>query len=230
MRQYRYTHYSLLLFFKGTSAVSYCGDGEVDPDNDEECEIGGVGCSENCTCEDGFEPTESYSVNCKLTGSGCGDGVMDEGEECEVGGLGCSSDCKCMEGYVPQTPAAVNCTPSTDEDGRLRNICRAVSGADESGFVCLSENSTEYLRCALSQSVSVMMPCPAGTRCRASKGVFQVYNPCVWEAADYPPILPEDSDSIDYSDSSSSDEAEAEAEEGSKSGSEESQYIPASCT
>lgn len=212
----------------GTSAAPYCGDGEVDPDNDEECEIGGLGCSENCTCEDGFEPTEPYSANCRLVEGGCGDGTVGEGEECEVGGLGCSSDCKCTDGYVPQTPAAVDCAPSSEDDGRLRDICRAVSGANESGYVCLSEDSTEYLRCALADGVSAMMPCPAGTRCKASKGVFQVYNPCGWMSADYPPVFPEDSDSGSkiVSDSDSDSEAEVPVEGSMHGSEEESQYVP----
>lgn len=152
--------------------------------------------------------------------SGCGDGVIGDGEECEVGGLGCDErGCTCLPGYVPTVPPSVNCVPSSGDEDRLKRICGSVSAANESGYVCLSENSTEYLRCALSESVSAMMPCAPGTRCKASTGVFQIYNPCLWEHADYPVILPDDSDSSDEEDDSEENGSELT----------ETQYIPIVC-
>lgn len=169
-----------------------------------------------------------YSVNCKLEGSGCGDGTIDEGEECEIGGVGCSSDCTCEDGYKPQSPAAVNCVPSGGDEDKLKEICRSVADPSQSGYVCLSGNATEYLRCALSGNVFVMMPCAPGTRCKASTGVFQIYNPCLWEQADYPVILPDSND--DKSDSDSSDDGEEEEGEKRKYSSEEdSRYVPVNC-
>ena len=83
----------------------------------------------------------------------------------------------------------MDCTPIP-----LRDICeRLTESPDDSGYVCLSEGSSEYLRCHLTEKVATMMACAAGTRCKAPVGVFQVYSPCLWESySEYPDIYPRD--------------------------------------
>lgn len=159
-----------------------CGNGIID--DGEECEIGGVGCSDECKCTDEFTPADPPTTDC-LKKSYCGDGILAEDEECEIGGVGCSSECKCAGGYTVSSPASVDCTAIS-----LTEICESLTESpDDSGYVCLSEDSSEYLRCHLTEKVATMMACAAGTRCKAPVGTFQVYSPCLWESySEYPDI------------------------------------------
>ena len=60
-------------------------------------------------------------------------------------------------------------------------MCKSFNASLEaSGFVCLGHNSSEYLRCHLAEKVAYMMPCAAGTSCRAPVNRYTAYNPCVW--------------------------------------------------
>ena len=70
-----------------------CGNGIVV--GDEECEIGGDGCSGTCTCLPGWYPRGDKSVSCYRI---CGDGTVAGDEECDRGS-GCSDDCKCLSGW-----------------------------------------------------------------------------------------------------------------------------------
>lgn len=119
----------------------------------------------------------------------CGDGILSEDEECEIGGVGCSDECKCMGGYAVSDPVSVNCAPAS-----LKEVCeRLTESPDDSGYVCMSEDSSEYLRCHLTEKVATMMACAAGTRCKAPVGIFQIYNPCLWESySEYPDIYQND--------------------------------------
>ena len=71
----------------------YCGDGMVDPDN-EECDDGSKNGASYST-----SPTNGCTINCKHPHY-CGDGVVDPQEECDLGnqngqnGVMCGADCK----------------------------------------------------------------------------------------------------------------------------------------
>jgi len=82
---------------QASQAVSYCGDGVVDPSRGEGCEANsdcgaGMVCSVNCLCEPG-------------TGGVCGNGIRESKEECERdspcvdAGKTCSN-CRCVQGAV----------------------------------------------------------------------------------------------------------------------------------
>lgn len=49
---------------------------------------------------------------------------------------------------------------------------------DDAGFVCLSELSSQYLRCHLPEKVAFMMDCANGTVCSYTVGEWTVDNPC----------------------------------------------------
>ena len=69
-----------------------CGDGNV-ADN-EECEIGGMGCR-GCVCMKGW-----YSNHSNDCFSKCGDGIVVGKEECDST-ENCDNNCKCKEGFAP---------------------------------------------------------------------------------------------------------------------------------
>ena len=71
---------------------STCKSGEMG--ENEQCEIGGKGCSDDCTCGYGWY-NESGSVSCS---SKCGDGKWVSDEECDSS-AGCGDDCNCSVGW-----------------------------------------------------------------------------------------------------------------------------------
>jgi hypothetical protein len=92
------------LFYKVNFTL--CGDGIIQ--SGEECEIGGLGCDEDCICNSGYVPTVPATKDCiKLPI--CGDGILDVGEQCEIDGNGCSPNCICLPGFVPANPFAKVC-------------------------------------------------------------------------------------------------------------------------
>lgn len=137
----------------------------------EQCD-GGDGCSANCQCMSGYVPTSPISARCSL----CGNGVVDEGEECD-GTEGCLTNCVCGGSYIPSDGI---CIYDNSTNNTLEDICNSLTICErDSGYVCLAQDSPQYLRCHLEERVAVIMSCSAGTLCRAPVGVFQLANPCL---------------------------------------------------
>ena len=113
-----------------------CGDGYVDPDGYEECDLGnslngkGNGCTTSCTIEPGYACKSVIDSDGKIKSicnSVCGDGVRTEDEECDAGknngdGKGCSAACR-IEEYATCTSNALGhtsvCTPGKCGDGKI---------------------------------------------------------------------------------------------------------------
>lgn len=98
---------------------TYCGDGILQPELGEECEIGDPGCNSNCLrnvtiCGDNkCDPGETCDRNMRCSGAGvfsetrcradctyCGDGIVQAGEQCDDGnqvdGDGCNNSCQAV--------------------------------------------------------------------------------------------------------------------------------------
>jgi cysteine-rich repeat protein len=102
-----------------TNCILSCGNGVVDPGNNEECDDGNTTSSDRCSaaclneyCGDGIvnSPYESCDDGNEILGDGCeegcshcGDGVLDEGEMCDDGNLnyddGCNRFCEVDQGF-----------------------------------------------------------------------------------------------------------------------------------
>ena len=107
-----------------------CGDGNVT--ENEECEVGGVGCR-GCVCMKGW-----YSNHSKDCFSKCGDGNLTSDEECEVGGDGCDGDsCKCMVGWRQGVSGSVSCSGICG-DGMIvgKEECDSGSGCTNDNCRC----------------------------------------------------------------------------------------------
>ena len=67
----------------------------------------------------------------------------------------------------------------TPENPTPEELCMMhVKNINDFGYVCLEPNATAYLRCFLSQGVSVMMNCAPGTKCTATPGTLTTAMPC----------------------------------------------------
>lgn len=154
-----------------------CGNAVTELELGEQCD-GGEGCAANCQCETGYVPTSPISIHCSL----CGNGVVDEGEECD-GTEGCLTNCMCGGDYKPSDGV---CVYNNSTNNTLEDICNSLTICEkDSGYVCLSKDSPQYLRCHLEERVAVMMSCSSGTLCRAPVGVFQLMNPCLSDETSY---------------------------------------------
>lgn len=88
-----------------------CGDGIVDPDGYEQCDLGndngkGKGCSKTCTIEPGYacKTVQEGGKQTSVCNTVCGDGIRTPDEECDAGvnngkGKGCSAACR-IEDYA----------------------------------------------------------------------------------------------------------------------------------
>lgn len=154
-----------------------CGNLIAEIEYNEQCD-GGDGCAANCQCESGYVPTNPVSPRCTL----CGNGVVDEGEECD-GTEGCLANCTCGGSYVSSDG---ECVYDDSSSNTLEDICNSLTICErDSGYVCLAQDSHQYLRCHLEEKVAVMMSCSSGTLCRAPVGVFQLMNPCLSDETSY---------------------------------------------
>ncbi len=116
-----------------------CGDGLIDPDGYEECDMGsdngkGLGCTASCTVEPGYvcksvDKIADGAVVGKTSSCDtfCGDGVRTKDEECDAGqnngaGKGCSGNCT-IEEYAICTSnnigATSKCSAGTCGDGKI---------------------------------------------------------------------------------------------------------------
>ena len=81
-----------------------CGNGVLEPSNDETCDdgnlISGDGCSDSCQVEPGYDCSSGTCVLIEPDEL-CGNGVVDDGEVCDDGnttsGDGCASNCLFVE-------------------------------------------------------------------------------------------------------------------------------------
>ena len=84
-----------------------CGNGILEPQNDEECD-GGANCLPDCNCPEG--EVGDGSGGCTT----CGNGTLDtaSGEVCD-GGVNCQADCTCPGGQIPD--GDLGCTGCGDD-------------------------------------------------------------------------------------------------------------------
>ena len=125
--------------------VPYCGDGNLDEDEGEQCDAGE---SNGVECIPEYGSTCNYcSVNCKtipLTGPYCGDGIINNGEACEE-----DSDCAkgmfCDSCFCEEMPPQPECTPeatTTCSTGQLGICAAGTKTCDQDGFwgLCIQDN------------------------------------------------------------------------------------------
>ena len=140
---FNWTPYKIILGGE-VSIEHFCGDGDVDPD--EECDDGnnqdGDGCSANCTlepyCGDGTvdageacdDGNDNNNDDCRndCTIPVCGDGIVDSGESCDDGNDNNDDDCRndctipvCGDGIVDAGEACDDGNDNNDDD--CRNDC-----------------------------------------------------------------------------------------------------------
>ena len=112
-----------------------CGDGILDPDGYEQCDLGndnngkGEGCSKTCTIEPGYacKTVQKDGKQTSVCNTVCGDGIRTPDEECDAGvnngkGKGCSAACRiedhaiCTSNTLGKTS---KCIPGKCGDGKI---------------------------------------------------------------------------------------------------------------
>ncbi|ELP88967.1 serine-threonine protein kinase, putative [Entamoeba invadens IP1] len=93
---------------------SACGNGKVDIDINEECDLSSgvvdIQCLDSCNCKDGTQPKEINGVT-KCAVSTCNNDNIDENEECD-GGFGCYH-CLCVNNTYAFAKPRLYCVSST---------------------------------------------------------------------------------------------------------------------
>jgi hypothetical protein len=140
------------LFCQPIEVEPYCGDFFNNQDS-EECD-GGIGCTADCLCKDGFETRGK--TDCKRTVipvGGCGDGRLQDGEECEPPFVaGCLETCLCdaEAGLIPDgfggCEDAVKCGNGKLDEGEE---CDEEAG---SCIECLCDRENNYFPRSFSRS------------------------------------------------------------------------------
>ena len=150
-----------------------CGDGLIDPDGYEECDMGsgangngkGLGCTSSCTVEPGYVcKSADKIVNGEVVGKTsicetfCGDGIRTKDEECDAGknngaGKGCSGNCMieeyaiCSKNNIGETS---QCSAGKCGDGKIGKgeMCDDGNAAGGDGCSADCKAVEAYYKCA----------------------------------------------------------------------------------
>lgn len=139
-----------------------CGDGILDPDGYEECDLGanngkGLGCTASCEVESGYacKTDTTGKTTCDTV---CGDGIRTADEECDAGAKngqadsGCSSVCTIKDGAYCKSNAlgqTSNCTVGKCGDGKIGKGEVCDDGNTVSGDGCSADCKAveSFFRC-----------------------------------------------------------------------------------
>ena len=142
-----------------------CGDGILDPDGYEQCDLGndnngkGEGCSKTCTIEPGYacKTVQKDGKQTSVCNTVCGDGIRTPDEECDAGvnngkGKGCSAACR-IEDYAICTSNEIGktskCKAGKCGDGEIGKgeVCDDVNSVGGDGCSADCKAVEAYFKC-----------------------------------------------------------------------------------
>lgn len=143
-----------------------CGDGIVDPDGYEQCDLGndngkGKGCSKTCTIEPGYacKTVQEGGKQTSVCNTVCGDGIRTPDEECDAGvnngkeDNGCSAACRLKDYAI--------CTSNKLGETSKCQAGKCGDGKIGKGEVCDDGNSVGGDGCSADcKAVEAYFKCP----------------------------------------------------------------------